>query len=199
MKDKWTTLRQQHILEAAATLFADKGFHQTTIRDIATAAGVADGTIYNYFENKHAILIALFEQLRTAVVNEPQWQALPPGNIDILLEKLIEQPLNKFGQDHKVLFQIIVTEMLVDETIRHLYQTEILQPTLALAETILQSWVDNGDLKPIDVPLTVRIISALLNGLTLHLILGDDLMAERWTTLPSTLTALLLNGLRSET
>jgi len=43
--------RRNQILEAAASVFAAKGFHPTTIKDIAKEAGIADGTIYNYFES----------------------------------------------------------------------------------------------------------------------------------------------------
>lgn len=196
MNDKWVLLRRQMILDAAAELFAEKGFHQTTVRDIATAAGMADGTIYNYFDNKHAILIALFEQLRTAVSDDVQWQDLPPGDVDGWLQRLIEHPLRVFGEDQQALFRIVLSEMMVDDTLRTLYQTEILQPTLALAEPVLQRWVDNGDIKPIDVPLTVRIISGSLTGLTLLRLMGDSVTNEKWATLPPLLTDILINGLR---
>ena len=37
--------RRNQILDAATKVFAEKGFHPTTIKDIATEAGIADGTI----------------------------------------------------------------------------------------------------------------------------------------------------------
>ena len=51
--------RREQILDAATTVFAAKGFHRATIKEVARAAGVADGTIYNYFENKAALLLGL--------------------------------------------------------------------------------------------------------------------------------------------
>jgi TetR/AcrR family transcriptional regulator, fatty acid metabolism regulator protein len=42
-------------------VFADRGFHQATISQIARAAGVADGTIYLYFKNKDDILVQFFD------------------------------------------------------------------------------------------------------------------------------------------
>jgi AcrR family transcriptional regulator len=53
--------RRHEILEAALALFGEKGFHETTVDDIASAAGVAKGTIYLYFprSSKENILIAL--------------------------------------------------------------------------------------------------------------------------------------------
>ena len=50
---------RQRILEAAGQLFASKGFDAATTRDIADAAGVASGTLFNYFATKEAILASL--------------------------------------------------------------------------------------------------------------------------------------------
>jgi AcrR family transcriptional regulator len=50
---------RQRILAAAAQLFAGKGFDASTTRDIADAAGIAAGTVFNYFPTKEAILASL--------------------------------------------------------------------------------------------------------------------------------------------
>ncbi|RJR22765.1 MAG: TetR/AcrR family transcriptional regulator [Desulfobacteraceae bacterium] len=57
------------IILAATRVFAKKGFFHSRISDIAKEAKVADGTIYIYFENKDAILIALFEEQMRAVLD----------------------------------------------------------------------------------------------------------------------------------
>lgn len=50
------------ITEAAVEVFAEKGFRQARVSDIARKAGVADGTIYLYFKNKEDILLSIFEE-----------------------------------------------------------------------------------------------------------------------------------------
>ncbi|WFR73194.1 TetR family transcriptional regulator [Prescottella defluvii] len=50
---------RERLVEAARTLFSERGFDQTTIDDIAAAAHVSRGTFFNYFENKDAVLAAL--------------------------------------------------------------------------------------------------------------------------------------------
>lgn len=52
--------KYQRILEAAVKVFAEQGFFQSTISQIAKVAGVADGTIYLYFKNKDDILVQIF-------------------------------------------------------------------------------------------------------------------------------------------
>jgi len=53
---------RERFLIAAMRLFARFGFEQTTVRRIAEEAGVAQGLLYHYFENKDALLRALFER-----------------------------------------------------------------------------------------------------------------------------------------
>ncbi len=54
--------KREKILKAAVRIFAEKGFYNTRIAEIARDAGVADGTIYLYFKNKDDILITVFEE-----------------------------------------------------------------------------------------------------------------------------------------
>lgn len=53
--------KRERILQSAAEVFAERGYHATRISEIARSAGVADGTIYLYFASKDALLIALVE------------------------------------------------------------------------------------------------------------------------------------------
>lgn len=54
--------KRERITEAAVAVFAEKGFHSARVSDIARTAGVADGTIYNYFRNKEDLLLSIFEE-----------------------------------------------------------------------------------------------------------------------------------------
>ncbi|MDY6854543.1 MAG: TetR/AcrR family transcriptional regulator [Thermodesulfobacteriota bacterium] len=54
--------KHKRILQAAIKVFAQNGFYNSKVSEIAKEAGVADGTIYLYFKNKDDILISLFEE-----------------------------------------------------------------------------------------------------------------------------------------
>nr|WP_318381182.1 TetR/AcrR family transcriptional regulator [uncultured Enterobacter sp.] len=62
--------RQQHILSAAITCFIGKGFHATSMRDIARQAGVSLGNLYNHFSGKQQLIseVAALEQKELAPV-----------------------------------------------------------------------------------------------------------------------------------
>ncbi len=54
--------KRSRILKAAVKVFAQRGFYNAKVSQIARNAGIADGTIYLYFKNKDEILISIFEE-----------------------------------------------------------------------------------------------------------------------------------------
>ena len=56
------------ILRAALALFAEKGFYQTTTKAIARKAGIAEGTLFNYFETKEDLALYFCEEELTEVI-----------------------------------------------------------------------------------------------------------------------------------
>ena len=63
------------LLEAAGQLFAEQGYHATTVPDIVKAAGVGHGTFYEYFGSRHQILLALTQQAIESHGNGPRLQS----------------------------------------------------------------------------------------------------------------------------
>jgi len=55
--------RQQEILEAAVRAFSRQGYHNCTVAQVAREAGVADGTIYLYFQSKEDLLVSAFRHV----------------------------------------------------------------------------------------------------------------------------------------
>lgn len=51
----------ERILNAAIEVIGQKGYHEAKIKDISDVAGVAEGTIYNYFTNKKDLLVSIFK------------------------------------------------------------------------------------------------------------------------------------------
>jgi AcrR family transcriptional regulator len=82
MRDETNDIRDKRraILRAARELFATQGYDDTTIAEVARAAGVAVGTVYLYFANKHDILVDVCLELNeeiAAVIQSPAILALP--------------------------------------------------------------------------------------------------------------------------
>lgn len=192
------TLRRNQILDAAAKVFAEKGFHPTTIKDIAKEAGIADGTIYHYFENKGALLLGIFDRMREAVMREVDFSAIDTSDVRGFLRMYITHPLMALKANDFALFRIVISEVMVNSDLRDQYFQRMLVPTLTLVEPIFAQWVAEGRIRPLDVPMTLRTISGMLMGLILEYILDDATLAARWEELPDFLTNLILHGLGSD-
>ena len=70
--------KRRKIREAAARLFAEKGFENTTTRDIAGAAGINNAALYYYFDNKEQLLYQILEEvIRTGLEKLPRSNSVP--------------------------------------------------------------------------------------------------------------------------
>src|SRR3954465_4306069 len=62
--------RERQVRAAALRLFRDKGYHATSMRDIAEAVGINKGSLYSYIRSKEDLLIPFFEQALSPLVVE---------------------------------------------------------------------------------------------------------------------------------
>src|SRR5678816_3665327 len=66
--------KRRRILDAALGVFAAKGYHGTSVPEVADAAGVGVGTLYRYFEDKNALVNELYrdakQRLKAALLDE---------------------------------------------------------------------------------------------------------------------------------
>ena len=62
--------RKDQILDVALKVFATKGFHESSMNDIADMAGITKPVVYQHFESKRALFLALIEDAGTQMINE---------------------------------------------------------------------------------------------------------------------------------
>ena len=101
IKDKNNT-KYHRILDAAVKVFAEQGFFQSTVSQIAKVAGVADGTIYLYFKNKEDILVQFFSyKARQAFARFREEVDRANTSVD-KLRNLIRRHLEEFQNDRNM-------------------------------------------------------------------------------------------------
>src|SRR6202011_2612485 len=86
---------RQRILEAARQLFAASGYEASTTRDIADAAGIANGTLFNYFPNKEAILASLVAEVAAGIPTPFENRSLEEGSFEVELFAFVAAGLRK--------------------------------------------------------------------------------------------------------
>ena len=94
--------KYQRILEAAIKVFAEQGFFQSTIAQVAREAGVADGTIYLYFKNKDDILVQFFNYKTKQVFSGFREEVNKGQNAVEKLRNLVRRHLAEFQRDRNM-------------------------------------------------------------------------------------------------
>ncbi|HEU0101337.1 MAG TPA: TetR/AcrR family transcriptional regulator [Mycobacteriales bacterium] len=77
--------RRERLLDAAAALFASRGYHAVGIDDIGAAAGITGPGVYRHFAGKQALLEHLCDRAMTQLLEGAQGQALA-GSLDALVD-----------------------------------------------------------------------------------------------------------------
>jgi AcrR family transcriptional regulator len=181
--------RRKQILDAATQVFAEKGFHRATIKEIARVAGIADGTIYTYFSSKDEVLLAVLDRLNETTERRQQFVLGDEQDLKAFFRAYLQQRMALLWPNAEV-FRAVLPELLVNGELRREYYEQVLAPTIAVGEQFYQAQSEQFQ---INIPLTVRAIAGALLGLLLLQLLGDEVLARQWEKLPDVLTTLFFD------
>lgn len=185
--------RKLQIINAAAHLFAEKGFHRTTTRDIAEEADVSEGTLYNYFESKDDLLLDIMDMLDDLPSDADQIHPLVLEDAREFLITMMRGRRELIDQYHPML-QSVLSEILVNPDLRQRYYNEQISPGIILISQQLQELLDHGQFRTINIPHTARMLVALMLGLYVLEVMGDPLIQSQWDELSGVIVSLLIDG-----
>jgi AcrR family transcriptional regulator len=187
--------RRDQVLRAAAAVFSEKGYHHATTKDIAAAAGVSEGTIYNYFRGKSDLLVGMIARLAELEALDRQLaQALQETDARASLVILIRRRIDLMERNEQ-LVRAILPEIITSPELRRRFLNQFLAKTTQPLEGYLRGRVQTGQMRPMDVPLCVRAIQSAFLGLLLMRLMGEPEVGERWQDLPEVLASLIYDGL----
>ncbi len=189
--------RRAQILDAATRVFASKGFTRATIRDVARAAGIADGTIYNYFTNKDDLLIGLLDRLNDTARRPASLAQASQAPLADSVRAYMRERVEALWSNAD-LFRAVLPELLANPDLRKRYYDEVIAPTMTLGEGVFGGLIASGIIRDLDPALSMRIMAGSLLGVLVLQLLGDETLAARWQEIPDVLADLLIPGLLAE-
>jgi AcrR family transcriptional regulator len=190
--------RRAQIIDAAARVFAEKGFHRATTREIASAAGVSEGTIYNYFDSKADLLIGIMARLAELEQLDVELTQVLQGDVKDFMIAISRHRLARVQRGQELL-QAVLPEVLVDPELRQRFYRQYVLRIATLMEQYVQARIELGHVRPVDVPLAVRVVQGAFIGLLILRMLGDEPLQSRWDDVPEVLGALVFDGLGAAT
>jgi AcrR family transcriptional regulator len=186
--------RREQIVGAATRVFAEKGFRRSTTREVARAAGVSEGTIYNYFEDKDALLLAILDRLNETERRAADFEEGMATDFRSFLEQYLRRRMSLIWENREV-FRVVLSEMLVNVELRDRYLRQVVDPTMRIAEENFRSRMEQGEVRETDAPLAMRSMAGSVLGVLVLGLLGDEEIYSRSDEVPDILAGLLIHGL----
>jgi len=174
-KDVVTEFRTSGILEAARKVFAEKGFHEAKVDDIAEVAGVAKGTVYLYYQSKRDLYFAALKfgiaEMYSLLLEELKRVSAPEEKLKVLISTKLA-----YFDENRDFFKIYYSELGniptthpsgIDEEFKALYQEQA-----RLVEAILREGIRKKVIRNLRTEQTGFAISDIIRGVVTHRILG---------------------------
>lgn len=163
-KEVVTAFRTREILAAAREVMERRGVEATTMDEIAQAAGIAKGTIYNYFQGKEDLLYALMSQVGENILRDLKTVLATPLSPREKLPRVFTLLLDYLERE-QVLFPIYMRDfyrwLQRGGQGRFRYIQELEEQILALISQCFAEGIERGQFIPADP----RLLTFLLRGL----------------------------------
>lgn len=194
VRDLLVAARREQILGAATRVFAARGFGRATTREVAREAGVSEGTIYNYFEDKEALLMAIMDKLNETERRAADFREGMAADFEGFFGAYLGHRMGLIWENREI-FRVVTSEMLVNAGLRDRYVREVVEPTMRAGEENFRERVRQGRMRALDASLATRVVAGSVLGLLVLGLLGDEELASRWEEASGVLGELLLHGL----
>jgi TetR/AcrR family fatty acid metabolism transcriptional regulator len=157
--------RRESILAAASRVFSQKGFQATSIAEIAQAAGVSDGLVYKYFENKRDLLVSALTAFYERVISDLERQVKLGDAFADRLRLLVQTHLGVFVRDTG-LCRLFICEVRVATDYPGSAIHILNKRYTAVLMRIVRDGIQNGEVRPDTDP---RVVRDLLFGAVEHI------------------------------
>jgi AcrR family transcriptional regulator len=146
---------QTKILEAALRLFSQRGYGGTTTRDLAQAAGVAEGTLFRHFENKKAILVEVATQGWVELLTDLLTELSEMGSYKAIGQMMRRRMLNL--RKNTDMMRVCFMEAQFHPELRDQIQGQVIGKMTDVAEAFFQTAMDKGIYRPMNPRVVARI------------------------------------------
>ena len=188
--------KDELIRQAAIRLFSRKGFYKTRAEEIAQEAGVAVGTIYNYFRNKEEILLSIFKTEfddRMRLFRDLLKSDIP---IQEKIRRILEEHFSRL-KARGDLTQLLLQERFnpgpgFGTKLRDLYRG-----MLERIETLIQEGIEKGWVRPCHPKIIAYALFGVVESISVYALTYPDQEAQKvLKEAPSELADLIWNGLK---
>lgn len=166
VQPRWTRRKQerpQELLDAALTIFSEKGFAGARLEDVAKSAGVSKGTVYLYYSNKEELLKAVVKEHVSPIVEEAKRLLEPEKSSANLIREAIHLWWMKYGSTKlSAITKIVLSEAIAFPDLARFFYDEVVQPWWNYLEGVLKRGISRGEFNEIDTQYAAQVLCAPL-------------------------------------
>jgi AcrR family transcriptional regulator len=162
--------RPQELLDAALSLFVEKGFAATRSEEVAQRAGVSKGTLYLYYPSKEELFKAVVRQTLSSLIAEGVELASSfEGSTGDLLVALMQTWWERVGNTPAAgIHKIILSEVRNFPELAQFYSDEVIVPADRLFSGAVERGIARGEFRPLPVHEVAHALMAPMIFLALH-------------------------------
>ena len=193
----YASAQREHILDAAAGVFTERGYDRATTKAIAAAAELSEGALYHHFSSKRELLLGVLARVIGAVQVERAGGGAAGGDLHERYRRAINVRVRGAHPQMRTFFALL-SAILADRELAANVCGELLQPGIDKVERALQATSAGGAMRQMDVPATARLVYAIFMGIELLAQIGDEetvALLENGDRLGNAFASMMLDGL----
>lgn len=193
----YASAQREHILDAAAGVFTERGYDRATTKAIAAAAELSEGALYHHFSSKRELLLGVLTRVIGAVQVERAGGGAAAADLHERYRRAINVRVRGAHPQMRTFFALL-SAILADRELAANVCGELLQPGIDKVERALQATSAGGAMRQMDVPATARLVYAIFMGIELLAQIGDEetvALLENGDRLGNAFASMMLDGL----
>ena len=193
-RERRVAARRAQILEAAEAIFAAKGYHGATTREIARTADVSEGTLYNYFANKRDLFIGLMADRTDALVESIT--EVRADSVESAMVQLLAGQFTRMRTHHQ--FRLFLQEARLDPELNRTLVESMLPRISEQVERLMTDLIDAGVMRGVDPEIANWTLMSAVVGLAMFSDLAAAPILETISVeaLAAQVSDIFINGLR---
>jgi len=189
---------RDRVLKTAQRLFANRGYDATTTKDLATQAGIAEGTLFRHFENKKAILVEVATEGWVEILTDLLTELSEMGSYKAVAQ-VMKRRMFRLHENEELL-RVCFLEAQFHPELRERIQSEVISKMTDVTEAFFETAMDQGIYRRMNPRVVAKVFLGMFTiaGFSNDTIIQSDAPPYAMKEMAEGIADIFLNGVLAE-
>lgn len=189
---------RDRVLKTAQRLFANRGYDATTTKDLATEAGIAEGTLFRHFENKKAILVEVATEGWVEILTDLLTELSEMGSYKAVAQVMKRRMFRL--QENGELLRVCFFEAQFHPELRERIQSEVISKMTDVTEAFFETAMERGIYRRMNPRVVAQVFLGMFTiaGFSSDTIIESDAQPHAMKEMAEGIADIFLNGVLAE-